>query len=89
MKKSFFLRVKLVVVFIAAVFSLSLFAEPNNGNDLVKPNIVFIAIDDMNDWVGYPSKISLMPAEQLAQIKEKSKAKKGKKDKERQRVRNK
>ena len=29
----------------------------NKSDNTAKPNIVFIAIDDMNDWVGYMNRI--------------------------------
>ena len=53
MNNSVFLRAKVLMALIVSIFSASLFAEQANQIEVKKPNIVFIAIDDMNDWVGY------------------------------------
>jgi arylsulfatase A-like enzyme len=50
-KNSRFLRIDLIIAIFVTVYSLNVFAEPRQQSN--KPNIVFIAIDDMNDWVGY------------------------------------
>ncbi len=57
MKNFRFLRIDLILAIFVSMYSLSISAQPQQPDSSEqtskKPNIVFIAIDDMNDWVGY------------------------------------
>ena len=42
---------KLFYVYLSVLFSGEL-AQAENKSKRIKPNILFIAVDDLNDWVG-------------------------------------
>lgn len=47
-------RISILVIFVScSMFDISHAFESNETNMDAKPNVLFIAIDDMNDWVGF------------------------------------
>ena len=42
---------KHILFYLLAAIPLATLTEPANANE-ARPNILFIAVDDMNDWVG-------------------------------------
>src|ERR1041385_6916787 len=44
---------KSLATFLLASFTASLIAAPQPAAPATKPNVLFIAVDDLNHWVGY------------------------------------
>src|ERR1051325_253233 len=44
---------KSLATFLLASFTASLIAAPQPATPVSKPNVLFIAVDDLNHWVGY------------------------------------